>query len=90
MNKEGKERDPLVEQLRASMAALNLSPEEASGFLGVSFRTIYRWLDYEFKPSPLSRKAIRNGIRRMDKVKRGRGEASHVNPHSDFIPGRQK
>lgn len=57
------------------MAALNLSPEEASGFLGVSYRSIYRWLNGEFRPSRLSRRAVRNGIRRMEKLKRDRSEA---------------
>jgi len=60
--------DPLIEKLRTTLKEKNLSPEEASGFLGVSFKTIYRWLAYENLPTPLYRKAIRRGVKRIEKI----------------------
>jgi transposase len=69
VNKE-KSKDILIEKLRDTMRAKNLSPEEASSFLGVSFKTIYRWLAYENSPGPIYRRAISRGIRRMEKIGR--------------------
>jgi len=53
-------RDPLIEKLRRYISENNLSYSEVANQLGVSYRSIYRWLDYEYKPIGLYRKAIEN------------------------------
>jgi hypothetical protein len=63
-----KKKDNLIELLRLTMQDKNLSPVEASGFLETSYRSIYRWLNYEAIPSKMARRAIKNGIRRMSKI----------------------
>ena len=60
--------DILIEKLRIIMKEKGLSPEAASFFIGVSFKTIYRWLNYESRPSKLARKAIKNGLRRIGRI----------------------
>jgi len=64
-----KSRDPLIEQLRSTIEQKGLSSERAAPFFEVNFRTLYRWLNYESAPTGLYRKAIRAGIRRIQKIK---------------------
>ena len=61
-------KNPLIERLRSTIEQKGLSPERAAPFLDVNFRTLYRWLNYEVTPSRLARKAIRNGLRRIEKI----------------------
>jgi len=61
--------DPLIEKLKLTMEKRNLSPERAAPFLEISFRTIYRWLNYENQPSKPYRKLIKTGIRRIERLK---------------------
>lgn len=58
----------LIEELRKMLTEKGLSPERAAPFFEVSFRTLYRWLNYEVVPSRLARRAIRNGLRRIEKI----------------------
>jgi len=62
-------KDKLIEELRSTLNLRNLSPRMAASFFGVGFRTLYRWLNYESRPSGLSRKAIKLGIRRISRLK---------------------
>ena len=61
--------DPLIEELRSTIEQKKLSPERAAPFFEVNFRTLYRWLNYESIPTKLYRKAIRQGIRRIQEIK---------------------
>jgi transposase len=61
--------DKLIEELRTVLDQRGLSPRLAALFFDVSFRTLYRWLNYEFKPTGLSRKAIKLGIQRIQRLK---------------------
>jgi len=61
-------KDPLIEELRSIIEQKGLSPERAAPFFDVSFKTLYRWLNYESSPTKLYRKAIRQGIRRIQKI----------------------
>jgi hypothetical protein len=62
-------KDPLIEKLRSTIKQKGLSPERAAPFFEVNFRTLYRWLNYESIPTKLYRKAIHQGIRRIQKLK---------------------
>lgn len=68
MIKDDYREDILIENLRSAIEQKGLSPERAAPFLEVSFKTLYRWLNYEVVPSRLARKAIRNGLRRIEKI----------------------
>ena len=59
----------LINELRSALEQKGLSPEIAAPFFGVNFRTLYRWLNYKSKPTGLSRKAIKLGIRRIQRLK---------------------
>ncbi len=61
-------KDILIENLRTAIEKKKLSPERAAAFIDVNFRTIYRWLAYESRPTKLSRKAIRLGIQRIERL----------------------
>ena len=61
-------KDPLIEELRLTIKQKGLSPERAAPFFEVNFRTLYRWLNYESSPSKLYRKAMRLGIKRIQKI----------------------
>ena len=67
VNKE-KINDALIEKLRFTISQKRISPERAESFFDVTFRTIYRWLSYESRPTKLSRKAIRLGIQRIESL----------------------
>ena len=67
--KDKDEKDILIEKLRSTIEQKGLSVERAAPFLEVSFKTLYRWLNYEVAPSRLAKKAIRNGLRRIEKIK---------------------
>jgi hypothetical protein len=57
----------IVKELKHVIEEKKISPETAALFIGVSGREVRRWLKNESIPLPLSRKAIRSGIRRMRK-----------------------
>lgn len=61
--------DSLIEKLRSTIKQKGLSLERAAPFLEINFRTLYRWLNYESTPTKLYRKAIRLGIKRIQKLK---------------------
>jgi len=63
-----KSGDLLIEQLRSTLLQKGISPERAAPFFEVSFKTLYRWLNYESNPTKLYRKAIRQGLRRIKKI----------------------
>jgi hypothetical protein len=63
------EKDQLIELLKSTLEKKVLSPERAAPFFEVGFRTVYRWLNYESKPTGLSRKAIKLGIVRISRLK---------------------
>ena len=65
--KQGK--DQLIELLKSTLEKKGLSPERAAPFFEVNFRTLYRWLNYESIPTKLYRKAIRQVIRRIKKIR---------------------
>jgi len=58
----------LIEELRLILSQKNLSPENAAHYIGCSFKQLYRWLGGESKPSLVYRRAIRRGIKRMEKL----------------------
>jgi transcriptional regulator with XRE-family HTH domain len=58
----------LLEELRETMEQQGLSPEEAARHCEVGFRSVYRWLKGESKPSAVYRRAIRLGIKRMKRM----------------------
>lgn len=67
--KNNLKKDPLIEKLKSTLDQKGLSPERAAPFLEINFRTLYRWLNYESTPTKLYRKAIRLGIKRIQKLK---------------------
>jgi len=69
MTHKEKAIDSLLEKLRLILEKKGLSPERAAPFFDVDFRTLYRWLNYESRPTRLSRRAIRLGIRRIQRLK---------------------
>jgi len=62
-------RDKQIEEIRKVLTEKGLSPRMAAPFFEVGFRTLYRWLNYESKPTKLSRRAIKLGIRRVQRLK---------------------
>jgi len=58
----------LIDELRQTMEQRGLSPEEAARHCEVGFRSVYRWLQGESKPSAVYRRAIRIGIQRMRRL----------------------
>jgi DNA-binding transcriptional regulator YiaG len=57
----------LVKELQRIVKAKEISPETAARFIGTSGRQVRRWLEGEATPNVLSRKAIRTGIRRIER-----------------------
>ena len=60
--------DPMIEELRDLMKERKLSSYAAGRILGIAARTIERWLAYDNNPSPVYRKVIKIGIRRIKKI----------------------
>ena len=60
--------DLMIEELRELMKERKLSSYAAGRILGIAARTIERWLAYENNPSPVYRKVIKIGIRRIKKM----------------------
>jgi len=58
----------LIESLREIIEEKGLSPEEAARHIEVNFRTVYRWIKGETKPSAVYRRAIKLGIKRMKRL----------------------
>lgn len=52
-----------IEKLVKIMARRGLSQETTARELGISYRTVARWLSRERKPSPLARIAIKRFIK---------------------------
>jgi DNA-binding transcriptional regulator YiaG len=57
----------VVKELKQVVEEKKISPETAARFIGVSGREVRRWLEGEHVPLPVSRQAIRRGIRRIKK-----------------------
>jgi hypothetical protein len=57
----------IIKELKRVIEEKRISPETAARFIGCSGREVRRWLEDEHIPLPLSRQAIRRGIRRMEK-----------------------
>lgn len=57
----------LIKELHRVLKEKRISPETAARFIGTSGREVRRWLDDEATPNLLSRKAIRTGIRRIER-----------------------
>jgi hypothetical protein len=55
----------IVKELKAVIEEKRISPETAARFIGVSGREVRRWLEDKHIPLPISRQAIRRGIRRI-------------------------
>lgn len=55
----------LIQELDLILKQKNLTPEQASHYIGCSFKQIYRWLQGVSTPSLIYRKAIQRGIKRM-------------------------
>ena len=62
------ENDVLIEELRGLMKERKLSTYAAGRALGVAAKSIERWLKYQNNPTPIYRKVIRIGIRRIKKM----------------------
>jgi len=62
------ENDPMIEELRELMKTKGLSTYAAGRALGIAAKTIERWLKYENNPSPVYKKVIKIGIRRIKKM----------------------
>jgi len=60
--------DLMIEELRELMKTRRLSSYAAGRILGIAARTVERWLAYENNPSPVYRKVIKIGIRRIKKM----------------------
>lgn len=58
----------IIKELKQVMKDKKISPETAALFIGVNGREVRRWLAEEFIPNLKSRKAIRRGIRRIQKI----------------------
>jgi len=58
--KQMKEKNNEIEQLRIMMKRKNISQERAARDLNVSTRTIFRWIHKQNQPNELGRKAIRD------------------------------
>lgn len=57
----------IVKELKRVIEEKKISPETAARFIGCSGREVRRWLEGEHVPLPLSRQAIRRGLRRIKK-----------------------
>lgn len=57
----------IVKELKEVIEEKRISPETAARFIGCSGREVRRWLEGQTIPLPLSRQAIRRGIRRIQK-----------------------
>jgi DNA-binding transcriptional regulator YiaG len=57
----------IVKELKQVIEEKKISPETAARFIGVSGREVRRWLEARTVPLPLSRQAIKRGLRRIRK-----------------------
>ena len=60
--------DELIEKLRTAMEEKKISPAIAARLIEVDQRQVYRWLNYEHKPTMIFRKAIKRGIDRIRRL----------------------
>jgi hypothetical protein len=58
----------IIRELEQALKKKKISPETAALFIGVNGREIRRWLAETSIPKLESRKAIRRGIRRINKL----------------------
>ena len=54
-----------IKELQATIRERQVSPEEASRFVGCSSTTVYRWLSGESIPTIAYQRKIKEGIRRI-------------------------
>jgi hypothetical protein len=57
----------IIKELKQVIEEKKISPETAARFIGCSGREIRRWLEDGVVPLPVSRQAIRRGLRRIRK-----------------------
>jgi DNA-binding transcriptional regulator YiaG len=57
----------IIKELKQVIEEKQISPETAARFIGVSGREVRRWLEGHNIPLPLSRQAIKRGLRRIRK-----------------------
>ena len=60
--------EELINELRAIMEVKGISAETASKFIDCSFKQVYLWLKGKAKPTRMYQKAIRRGIKRIEKL----------------------
>lgn len=58
-------KDPLIEELREVMEEKCVSANAAAGHIKTYASQVIKWLKYRAKPTPVLRKRIKRGIRRM-------------------------
>ena len=58
-------KDPLVEELKEVMEEKGVSANAAAGHIKTHASQVIKWLKYRAKPTPVLRKRIKRGIRRM-------------------------
>jgi len=58
----------IVRELKQVIEEKKISPETAARLIGCSGREVRRWLEEGTIPLPVSRQAIRRGIRRIRKI----------------------
>ncbi|MBN2243103.1 MAG: hypothetical protein JW793_10465 [Acidobacteria bacterium] len=57
----------LIKKLKAVLKEKEISPETAARYIGVSGREVRRWIEGKVTPLPLSRKAIKAGIKQIER-----------------------
>jgi len=57
--------DPLIEELREVMEEKRVSANAAAGHIKTHASQVIKWLKYRAKPTPVLRKRIKRGIRKM-------------------------
>jgi len=58
-------KDPLIEELREVMEEKRVSANAAAKHIKTYASQVIKWLKYRAKPTPVLRKRIKRGIRRM-------------------------
>ena len=58
-------KDPLIEELREVMEEKGVSANAAAGHIKTHASQVIKWLKYRAKPTPILRKRIKRGIRKM-------------------------
>ncbi len=58
-------KDPLIEELREVMEEKEMSANAATKHIKTHPSQVIRWLKYQAKPTPIFRKRIKRGIRKI-------------------------